>query len=374
MFRFIHSSDLHLGKRFGNFAGDLPGRLREARHDVITRLAQHAREQNATTVLLAGDTFDTETPAPHVRRQAFAEMAHHASIKWVILPGNHDSLQATQLWATLNAEVPDNVVLAVEPAPIELATDVVLLPAPCTTRRPGRDLTEWMDGQATPDRTLRIGLAHGAIRSFSEEATASEVIAPDRARRAGLDYLALGDWHGAVGVDQQTHYCGTPEPDRFKHDAPGTALLVSLAGSFIEPEIQVLPTASFVWRSLDLHLLEGEAPEPALNSLLPSSRERRNSLIRVVATGHSRLVARAELGAAIERAVPDFAFLELDQTGLATECEVEDLDQIDRSGALREAANALLLEATDERRASSEREIARAALVRLYSYTQAIAP
>ncbi len=35
MFRFIHSSDLHLGKRFGNFAGDLPGRLREARHDVI---------------------------------------------------------------------------------------------------------------------------------------------------------------------------------------------------------------------------------------------------------------------------------------------------------------------------------------------------
>ncbi|MGR9244067.1 metallophosphoesterase family protein (plasmid) [Rhizobium leguminosarum] len=373
MFRFIHSSDLHLGKRFGNFAGDLPGRLREARHDVITRLAQHAREQNATTVLLAGDTFDTETPAPHVRRQAFAEMAHHASIKWVILPGNHDSLQATQLWATLNAEVPDNVVLAVEPAPIELATDVVLLPAPCTTRRPGRDLTEWMDGQATPDRTLRIGLAHGAIRSFSEEATASEVIAPDRARRAGLDYLALGDWHGAVGVDQRTHYCGTPEPDRFKHDAPGAALLVSL-GSSIEPEIQALPTASFVWRSLDLHLLEGDAPEPALNSLLPGLRERRNSLIRVVATGHSRLAARAELVAAIDRVVPDFAFLELDQTGLTTECEVEDLDQIDRSGALREAANALLVEAADERRASSEREIARAALVRLYSYTQAIAP
>ena len=50
MFRFIHSSDLHLGKRFGNFAGDLPGRLLEARHDVIARLAQHARRQNATTV------------------------------------------------------------------------------------------------------------------------------------------------------------------------------------------------------------------------------------------------------------------------------------------------------------------------------------
>ncbi|MBW8445374.1 MAG: metallophosphoesterase [Arenimonas sp.] len=106
MFRFIHSSDLHLGKRFGNFEGDLPSRLREARHTVITRLAAHAREQNATTVLLAGDTFDTETPAPHVRRQAFAEMAHDPAIRWVILPGNHDSLQASQLWTTLKAEAP----------------------------------------------------------------------------------------------------------------------------------------------------------------------------------------------------------------------------------------------------------------------------
>ena len=83
MFRFIHSSDLHLGKRFGNFEDDLPSRLREARHHVITRLAAHAREQSATTVLLAGDTFDTETPAPHVRRQAFAEMAHDPEIRWV---------------------------------------------------------------------------------------------------------------------------------------------------------------------------------------------------------------------------------------------------------------------------------------------------
>jgi hypothetical protein len=70
MFRFIHSSDLHLGKRFGNFSGDLPVRLREARHAVIARLAGHALEHGAGTVLLAGDTFDTETPAPDVRRQA----------------------------------------------------------------------------------------------------------------------------------------------------------------------------------------------------------------------------------------------------------------------------------------------------------------
>nr|QCL09294.1 putative exonuclease SbcD [Rhizobium rhizogenes] len=54
MFRFIHSGDLHLGKRFGNFSGDLPSRLREARHAVIARLAQHAREKRRDYDLARG--------------------------------------------------------------------------------------------------------------------------------------------------------------------------------------------------------------------------------------------------------------------------------------------------------------------------------
>ncbi|TCK28373.1 DNA repair exonuclease SbcCD nuclease subunit [Ancylobacter aquaticus] len=370
MFRFIHSSDLHLGKRFGNFSGDLPGRLREARHGVIARLAQHAREQGADTILLAGDTFDTETPAPDVRRQALAEMRHHAPLRWVILPGNHDSLQAAQLWATLKAEAPANVFLATEPRPLALAPQVTLLPAPCTTRRPGRDLTEWMDAQTTPEGTVRLGLAHGAIRSFSEDAVGGDVIAPDRARRAGLAYLALGDWHGAVEVDSRTRYSGTPEPDRFKHERPGEALLVRLAGMDALPEVTALPTASFAWRSLDLHLLEGDDPLPVLKALLPEVRTRRQTLARVVATGRTRLAGHAALAAAVAEATPDFAVLELDDAALATACETDDLDRIDRAGALREAANALLAEANDASRSAAEREVAGAALARLYSYAQ----
>lgn len=373
MFRFIHSSDLHLGKRFGNFSGDLPGRLREARHGVIGRLAQHAREQGADTILLAGDTFDTETPAPDIRRQALAAMRDHAPIRWVILPGNHDSLQAAQLWSTLKVEAPANVVLAVEPVAIPLSADVALLPAPCTTRRPGRDMSEWMDGAATPDGTLRIGLAHGAIRDFSEEAAASDVIAPDRASRAGLDYLALGDWHGPLAVDARTRYSGTPEPDRFKHRRPGEALLVSIAGRSALPEVSALPTASFDWQTLDLHLLDGDDPVLALEGLLPDARRRRQTLLQLVATGRSRLPSRTAMTGAIALAVPDFAFLEFDDSELATECEAGDLDLIDRAGALREAAAALLAEAHDDNRSAGEREVARAALARLFSYAQAVA-
>lgn len=371
MIRFLHSSDLHLGKRFGNFAGDLPSRLREARHGVVGRLGHHARAHGATTILLAGDTFDTETPAPDVRRQALAEMRRHAPVRWVILPGNHDSLQATQLWTTLAAEAPDNVVLALEPRPIPLGDGAVLLPCPCTTRRPGRDLSAWMDDAATPDGTVRIGVAHGPVQGFSEEGVASDVIAPDRARRAGLDYLALGDWHGPVAIDPRTRYSGSPEQDRFKHDQPGRALLVTLAGPGASPEVSPLDTGSFTWLRHELHLLVGDDPVPALAALLPDDGQRRQTLARVTAIGRSRLAARAALARAIERAAPEFAYLTFDADGLATECEVDDLDGIDRAGALREAADALLAESRDEVRSAREREVAQAALSRLYGYAQA---
>lgn len=230
-----------------------------------------------------------------------------------------------------------------------------------------------MDAAPTPDGVVRLGLAHGAIQSFSEDAGVADTIAPDRARRAGLDYLALGDWHGSIAVDSRTHYSGTPEPDRFKHDRPGQALLVGIAGPGAPPEVAPLETARFAWHTLPLHLLSQDDGAAALAAMLPEPRLRRQSLIRVEASGHCRLAARTALGAAVEQSRPDFAFLELDDSGLATECETTDLDLIDRAGALREAANTLLAEAVDTGRSTAERDISQGALNRLFALCEKIA-
>lgn len=374
MFRFIHSSDLHIGKRFGNFPEDLRGRLREARHAVIARLAERARSQGASTIVLAGDTFDTETPTPAVLRQALAEMGQNAPVRWIILPGNHDSLLADQLWNAARSAAPDNVLFATEPDPMTVAPGVSLLPAPCTTRRPGRDLTEWMDSAATPEGSIRLGLAHGAIQDFSEDAAASDVIAPDRATKAGLDYMALGDWHGPIAINERTHYSGTPEPDRFKHDKPGQALAVSIAGPGAVPEITAVETASFSWRTIPLELLSSDDSASAFDALLQSDLPRRQTLMRIVASGRARLGGRTSLTAAFNTAAPDFAHMELNEDDLATDCESDDLDQIDRAGALREAAQALLSESDDDARSTADRDISREALVRLFTYCEAIEP
>ncbi|MDO8358932.1 MAG: DNA repair exonuclease [Devosia sp.] len=372
MFRFVHSSDLHIGRRYANMPEDLRGRLREARHGAIGRLAEQARANGASTLLLAGDTFDTETPTPTILRQAIAEMAQHSSLQWVLLPGNHDSLLADELWNAIRGVAPQNVVLATEPQPMSIAPGVALLPAPCTTRRPGRDLTEWMNGVVTPEGTIRIGLAHGAVQDFSEDGGVSNVIAPDRAINAGLDYLALGDWHGPVTINARTRYSGTPEPDRFKHNKPGEALVITIAESGATPEVAPVETGSFKWQTLELHLLTGEDTAASLLAALPAGAVRRQTLLQIAASGRVRLGGRAALRSAAEDAAPDFAHLELNETALVTDCESDDLDRIDRAGALREAAEALLKESSDEARSSADRDISREALVRLFTYSEAL--
>jgi len=372
MFRFLHSSDLHIGKRFGNFPEDLRGRLREARHGALARLALQARSNGATAILLAGDTFDTETPTPQMLHHALQEMRQAADLTWVILPGNHDSLLADELWGRARDILPPNVVLALEPAPVTLAANVVLLPAPCTTRRPGRDLTEWMSSAATPESSLRLGLAHGPVLDFSEDGAKGDVIAPNRAALSGLDYLALGDWHGQMCVDDRTRYSGTPEPDRFKHDKPGTALLVAIAGPGALPEVTAVPTALFAWQTRPLELLAGDDGVAGLEALLPAPDARRQTLLRLSLYGHTGIAIRTALAARTDALAPEFAHFEVQDRDLLTECDATDLDSIDHAGALRLAAEALLAEADNAALSADDRAVAQAALMRLFTYCEKV--
>ncbi|WP_281020093.1 metallophosphoesterase [Minwuia sp. IMCC3060] len=124
-FRFIHSSDLHLGRRYANIPqppdGNIRGRIMEARHGAISRIAGAALDRAAGHVLLAGDTFDTATPSHSVVRQALTAMGENESVQWWLLPGNHDNLQeAEPLWASIRRDAPPNVHVVSENSPVSL--------------------------------------------------------------------------------------------------------------------------------------------------------------------------------------------------------------------------------------------------------------
>ncbi len=344
MARFIHTADLHLGKRFGQFPEGLRGRLTEARHQSIAIMSNLARTHGADFILIAGDIFDTGTPSPSVIRQAMQAMAADSETKWVIIPGNHDSLSSDELWKQVASDRPENVLLGLESKPIEIAPKTFVLPAPCLNRRPGRDLTEWMSDADIGGDGIRIGLAHGAVQSFGEDG-ASEIIAPDRAQQSGLDYLALGDWHGQVSINERTWYSGTPEPDRFKHSMPGKALLVEIKGSRTMPTVLPLETGSFNWQKRTMHFLSGEDISLQLDDIIPEISLRRKTLLQIAAEGRIRIPDRLLLDEAVRKVTPDFAFFEIRSEALENEYEISDLDTIDQAGALRQAAENLMHEA-----------------------------
>ncbi|MEX2643422.1 MAG: DNA repair exonuclease [Acetobacterales bacterium] len=367
-FRFIHSADLHLGRRFGNMPEEVRGRLVEARHEALAALADAARSHGAQHLLIAGDLFDTETPSDPVWRQALNAMASDPTLQWWIIPGNHDSLAAEALWARLGELARENVHLLTAAAPCKMAGGVTLLPTPCRRRRAAEDPTAWMPEAETSDGHLRIGLAHGGVHDFGSEDGDAAVIAPDRAETARLDYLALGDWHGHVRIGERTHYSGTPERDRFRHSGCGVCLAVTLPGPGAPPVVEEIRTGRFEWGTVELSLTPEQDPLEALERVLPAKGPaRRDTLLRLICTGWARLPHRVELSGAVSAAAPEFCHLEYDDGQLGTEYQAEHLDEIDSRGALRLAAEGLLAEAQDPVHDQEQRKVAEAALNRLYS-------
>src|SRR3546814_11930568 len=85
-----------------------------------------------------------------------------------------------------------------------------------------------MVDMATPAGALRIGLAHGSIAEFGASGESANLIPPDRARLAGLAYLALGDWHGFLTIGDRPAYSGHPAVDRFGREAAGASNAATL--------------------------------------------------------------------------------------------------------------------------------------------------
>ena len=243
--KIIHTADWQLGKPYGRFEPEVRAALSEARFDAIDAIGAAAAQHGADHVMVAGDVFDTEGPEDRTIVQAISRMERHPC-RWWLLPGNHDFARNGGLWDRVRQRAGAGITVLSNPVSQEIEPGIWLLPAPLTYRHNLEDPTDLFDGMETPGGRLRIGVAHGSIRDFGTQGETKNQIAPDRARRSNLDYLALGDWHGALKVDARTWYSGTPETDRFQRDEPGHVLLVDVAEGR-EPTVTPIRTGRFQW-------------------------------------------------------------------------------------------------------------------------------
>ncbi len=270
--KFIHTADWQIGRQFSTFDDEDAHPLAEARLQAVQRLAALAVTHQVDAVLVAGDVFDLQTVSDRTIRKLFNAMAGFSGA-WVLISGNHDAALAESVWTRAQrlGVVPPNVILAMQPQPVLLhQARLAVLPAPLTQRHTYGDTTAWFDLADTPDDYVRVGLAHGSVQGIlADDIDSANPIAPDRATRARLDYLALGDWHGCKRIDDRTWYSGTPEPDRFKANDSGRALLVDVAAPGSVPVVTVLDTGQFCWHQQEAVLHVSTDLDELLDRLSP---------------------------------------------------------------------------------------------------------
>ena len=227
--RFLHLSDLHLGKRVCEFS-----MLEEQRY-ILEEILTLLDETPVDGVLLAGDLYDKPVPPAEAVRLLDWFLTQLAARKLPVfaISGNHDSADRVAFGAALLADsrVYVSPVFTGAPQPIPLqdahgTVDVYLLPflKPAMVRHiwPDEPIESYNDALAcvlrhcTPDPLHRsLLVAHqfvaGAAACESEEPSVGGLDCVDAALFDAFDYVALGHLHSPQKVGRDTlRYCGTP--------------------------------------------------------------------------------------------------------------------------------------------------------------------
>lgn len=231
--KFLHISDLHIGKRVNEFS-----MIEDQRH-VLGQILDIAEKEYAEGVLIAGDIYDKSVPSAEAVQifDWFLTGLARRGKKVFAVSGNHDSPERIAFGAQLmngrgvylspvyNGET-SKVILHDEYG--ELCVYLLPFLKPATVRHA---LEKELEGEApesyqdavrlavermeTDDTKRNILVAHqfvtGAGRCDSEEVAVGGLDNVDAELFDSFDYVALGHIHSPQSVKRETvRYCGTP--------------------------------------------------------------------------------------------------------------------------------------------------------------------
>ena len=87
--KIVHAADFHLDSAFGGLPTDKARERRRESRELVDRLAELVRAEEAELVLLSGDLFDGERVFPETLERLKAALAGMGCPVF-IAPGNHD--------------------------------------------------------------------------------------------------------------------------------------------------------------------------------------------------------------------------------------------------------------------------------------------
>lgn len=250
--RFIHTADWQMGMN-AQRAGPRARDLRNIRFSSAAEVVKAAKKHEVDFVLVAGDTFEHPDVDEIIVRRTVEIFNQFDPIPVLVLPGNHDPWNSGSIWRSRrwDANVGAHVKLCTEPVPVPVGSNTMVYPCPLTQKQSGLDPTEWIPAREQGDDQIRIGFAHGGLDILAK--APNFPISPERPESTGLDYLALGDWHGLLEHGRSV-YSGTIEPTRFSERDPGHILFVDIPAAGESPKIESIQVAQLRWREFSLDI------------------------------------------------------------------------------------------------------------------------
>lgn len=243
MVRFLHTADWQIGMK-ASHTGEKAKVVRQKRFDAAGRIVELAKRKNVDFVLLAGDTFEDHNVDDVAVKRTVDILNRLDPIPVYVLPGNHDPMVPGGIWDLDSWQRVGSHVALLREQQEYCHDDVVLYACPLTQKQSGLDPTAWIPPREDGDSRIRIGVAHGSLDILPDHVNFP--IAADRPEQSGLDYLALGDWHGHR-IFGRAVYPGTMEPTRFGEKDSGNVLIVDIDEAGAKPRIEVCRVNSLTW-------------------------------------------------------------------------------------------------------------------------------
>ena len=366
MVRFLHTADWQLGMTRSYLGSEAQSRFRQARVDVIRRIAGLAVRERCAFVLVCGDVFESNQVEREIVVRALEAMGETPQITFYLLPGNHDPLDAVSVYGSLTftGKAPSNVVVLEGPDSVEAAPGVEVIAAPWLGKDPRRDLVNAACDRLACTSAIRIMAGHGQLDSFfpgrHDPAYVSLSGLEERIEAGLIHYAALGDRHSVTeaGRTGRVWYSGSPEPTSFREIDPGKVLVVSLGTDWIKVEERSVGEWRFLGREWEM---VDDADIDALDGWLSDLRPKERIVVRVSLGGQISLRQKARLDILLEDHSAPLAALDVDDRSLIVSPDETDIEEFGFSGFARKAL-------TDLRKMADEGEeapIARDALVLL---------
>lgn len=227
--KFIHLSDLHLGKRVNEFS------MIEDQDYILKKILEVIDEEKPDSVIIAGDVYDKSVPSAEAVAlfDSFLVSLAERNIQVFVISGNHDSAERIAFGSRLMdaSGIHLSPVYSGEISPIEMSDDygrvnVYMLPfvKPSNVRAffPEKEISSYTDAVKTAIDRMSVDpsqrnilITHqfvtGAASAGSEELSVGGTDNVAAEVFDGFDYVALGHIHRSQKCGHEyVRYSGTP--------------------------------------------------------------------------------------------------------------------------------------------------------------------